>query len=649
MALWQPEALAETQFVGSQACAGCHPGEYARWQDSQHAHAMRHASEESVLGDFADASFEYNGIRSRFYRRDGRFFVLTDGADGELAEFRIGYTFGIEPLQQYLVEFADGRLQALSIAWDSRPADQGGQRWFHLYPEQQVRHADPLHWTRPAQNWNFMCADCHSTNLRKDYDTARERFTTRWSEISVGCEACHGPGSDHLRWAASDRQDARKGLTILLDERRGSGWRTRLEDIAARRKASGLARKEHDVCAQCHSRRQQIAEGYYAGKPLLDHYRPALLEPDLYHPDGQQREEVFVSASFAQSRMYHAGVTCSDCHEPHGQRLRLEGNALCGQCHLPARFDSPAHHFHAEHSTGARCVNCHMPEATYMVVDPRRDHSLRIPRPDLSAALGTPDACSQCHTAQGPEWAAAQIRRHHPNPRPGFQDFATTFATAELGLPSALEDLARRIGDLNQPSVVRASAAARLGLRAENRHGSDLAPGLRDPDPVVRLASATALAGAPPEKRSEWLTPLLGDASRVVRIEAARLLADLQLSAEYTQSHAYALAEYEASLRLVGKNFRAAARHAMENGPTFVWQVAPHVIADLLSRDFISHTNTARRCSSRSSQRIRVISSWRRVENRAKASTLGMLIELSRRCCTSKKCSSRRSSSAFVG
>lgn len=544
-----PAAHAESrsaEYIGSQACSGCHEAQFQSWQSSQHAQAMQHANAETVLGDFSDARFEQGGIETRFYQRDGRFYVYTDGADGRLAEFEVRYTFGLDPLQQYLVEFPDGRLQALTIAWDNRPKANGGQRWFSLYPDTPVRHGDPLHWTGPAQNWNHMCADCHSTAVSKGYNAERQRFDTRSAELTVGCESCHGPGARHLRWAREGHATKDKGLTLALDERRGSGWRTSLEQLVARRSQSTTTRKEQEVCAQCHSRRAQIAEGYQAGRPLLDHYRPASLEPGLYHADGQQREEVFISASFAQSRMFAAGVTCSDCHEPHGQKLRLEGNALCTQCHQPATFDTPSHHFHPAGSAGALCVSCHMPETPYMVIDPRRDHSLRIPRPDLGERLGTPDACTGCHADRSPAWAATTIRQHYQLPRPGMQTFAKTFADAERGLPMALEQLAKLVGDQDQPAIVRASAANRAGPT----HWDDLATGLLDSDPQVRLASVAALESAPAKVRGHLLPSLLEDPLRAVRIEAARVLADVQLSASQAGSFSNALAEYDASLEL---------------------------------------------------------------------------------------------------
>ncbi len=169
---------------------------------------MAEANEQNVLGNFDSTRFTYAGTTSEFFRRAGKFFVRTDGRDGRLADFEVAYTFGVYPLQQYLIAFPDGRLQALSIAWDARPEREGGQRWFHLYGTERVTHEDELHWSRPSQNWNFMCADCHSTALRKNYDPAADRFASRWSEISVGCEACHGPGSQHMAWAKAPRSAA---------------------------------------------------------------------------------------------------------------------------------------------------------------------------------------------------------------------------------------------------------------------------------------------------------------------------------------------------------------------------------------------------------------------------------------------------------
>jgi hypothetical protein len=231
---------------------------------------MDHATEKSVLGDFNDASFDYYGVKSRLFRKKDKFVVETDGPDGKLATFEVKYTFGIYPLQQYLVEFPDGRLQALSLAWDSRPKEQGGQHWFHLYPNEEIKHDDILHWTKLSQNWNFMCAECHSTGVRKNYDAANDRYNTIWAEISVGCETCHGQGSHHVAWARDQRgwwpvrkpENRSKGLPALFDERSDITWQIDPKTGNPRRNfPPPILRKEVETCGLCHARRRRHAGG----------------------------------------------------------------------------------------------------------------------------------------------------------------------------------------------------------------------------------------------------------------------------------------------------------------------------------------------------------------------------------------------------
>ena len=528
-----PESLAT--YVGAQACAGCHAAEHAAWSGSDHARAMQIASDTAVLGDFADRRFVHGGITSTFFRREGRFMVRTDGPDGQLDDFEIKYTFGVRPLQQYLIELPGGRLQALSIAWDARPREAGGQRWFHLYPNEKIDYRDELHWTRRQQNWNYMCADCHSTNVRKNYNAAAARYATTWSEINVACEACHGPGSRHVAWAGATRagqtSEARdpKGLTVLLRERRGVQWTVEPSSGNARRSVACTTAVELGVCAQCHARRSQITSDYAPGRPFLDHYLPALLTPPLYWPDGQQRDEVYTWGSFLESRMHAAGVTCSDCHEPHGQKLRAPGNQVCAQCHAPAKYATAAHHFHRADGPGAECAGCHMPAARYMLIDPRHDHSLRVPRPDQSVALGVPNACTRCHADRKPEWAAAKAQAWYGRSPNGYQRFATAFHAAETGGGAVrlLADIAR---DPREPDIVRTSAMAQFPREVARSHAGMEAVklALGNGDPLVRRAAVTALESLPPAERLTLALTPLSDPSRLVRIEAARVLAPIR-------------------------------------------------------------------------------------------------------------------------
>jgi predicted CXXCH cytochrome family protein len=510
-------------FVGSEQCRTCHADQLRAWRGSHHAAALQVPSEQTVLGDFKDASYGYADVTSKFFRRGSKFSLRTDGADGKLADFDVKYAFGIAPLQQYLVELPRGHVQAVSIAWDTRARSTGGERWFHLYPNDKVDFRDELHWTRRSQNWNFMCADCHSTNIVKGYDAAGDAYNTTYSEISVGCEACHGPGSAHREWADRRTADPSLGLTVALDERHGITWAPDPATGEPRRSVARTSEREIAVCAQCHSRRSQIAEGYRAGQPFLDHYLPELLTPGLYYPDGQQREEVYIWGSWLQSRMSAAGVTCSDCHEPHTGKLRASGNGLCTQCHGAARYDVTSHHHHAANSPGAQCVDCHMPATNYMVIDPRRDHSMRVPRPDESVALGVPNACNRCHRERGAAWAATAVRKWLGRDAIGYQTFARAFRGAEAGDPSVAPTLAQIAADTSQPPIVRASAAARLAELGpfDPSLAGELA---RDPDPLLRLAATRLAEALPPDARAGQVAPLLKDPLRTVRIQTARVL-----------------------------------------------------------------------------------------------------------------------------
>ena len=515
-------------YAGSGSCESCHETEYGLWKDSHHDLAMQRATTETVLGDFEDSTFEHDGVTSTFSRRGDEFWVNTEGPDGELADYRVAYAFGVEPLQQYLLELPGGRLQALSIPWDTRPAAAGGQRWFHLYPDEHIPADDVLHWTGLNQNWNYMCAECHSTDLRKGYDSASDTYETTWAEIDVACEACHGPGSRHIAWAAeaADLVGAKlasaritNGLVVRLSDTDAPYWFFD-EDAIARRRPRRSSDTQLETCGRCHSRRAVVRDPYIHGKPLLDSHRVSLLEPGLYHPDGQILEEVYVYGSFLQSRMHAEGVTCSDCHDPHSADLINEGNAVCARCHLPAKYDSRGHHRHAEGTPASQCVVCHMRSEIFMVVDPRRDHSFRVPRPDLSLELGTPNACTDCHRGTSPEWAADRFAEWWPE-RTLRPHFGEVLQSGRDGGPEAGAELARLVEDRQQPAIVRATALELLADYLDPVSLGSLERASRDADPLVRMAAAGALGGLDAETRLRLARPLLDDPVLGVRIEAA--------------------------------------------------------------------------------------------------------------------------------
>jgi tetratricopeptide (TPR) repeat protein len=519
-------------YVGEERCAQCHTEQVEAWRTSHHAQAMQVASDTSVLGDFNNAHFAKGSERSSFFKKDAKFYVRTDGLDGKQQDYELPYTFGVSPLQQYLVRFPKGRMQSFVVAWDSRRAQQNGQHWFNLYPDQTITPADPLHWTGRNQTWNYMCADCHSTNLRKNYDLATDSYATTWSDIDVSCESCHGPGSNHVAWAQARKEGSYKpsnstdGLVVDLKPASGS-WSVSQPDTGTMHwKGQARSHNEIDTCAPCHSRRHPISSDYQPGEPFLDAYVPSLLEAGVYYPDGQILEEDYEWGSFLQSKMYHEGVTCSDCHDPHSAKLPQVGlNSVCGKCHSLQKFGSEQHHHHKADSAGALCVNCHMPTKTYMVVDVRRDHSFRVPRPDFSVAYGTPNACNQCHKDKSSGWAVDTVVKWYGPNRRHEAHFVEAIDAGRRGLPNAEKELTALIQDPAKPGIARATALSLLPAYLTPASMPAVQTALRDNDALVRSQAVRALEPLPSQQRVGLAAPLLGDPARSVRIEAARLLA----------------------------------------------------------------------------------------------------------------------------
>jgi tetratricopeptide (TPR) repeat protein len=495
-------------FVGREKCVDCHEGAYELWVGSDHDNAMDIANEQTVLGNFNDAELEHDGITSRFYRKDDGYFVFTEGTGGEMAEFEVLYTFGIEPLQQYLVSFPGGRLQALSVAWDTEE-----NRWFDLYPKSTFSPDDWLHWTRNGQNWNGMCAECHSTNLKKNYDAATSSFDTTWSEIDVSCEACHGPASLHLAWAEVD-----------------PAARPEIKDYGLVVNTGGLdSRQQVDLCAPCHSRRSEFGDYDHTQTHFLDAHLPSLLAEGTYHVDGQILEEDYVWGSFVQSKMYQSGVWCSDCHDAHSLALHKEGNDLCLQCHQAATYDAYEHHFHqktveGQPSDGALCVKCHMPEQPFMVIDDRADHSIRVPRPDLTRQLGVPNACGQsgCHDDQTVDWSVDAFTQWYGTTR--RPHFGTVLAAARSGDSDAVEGLILLAEDPLYPAIVRATALHALQAFPGPQAFGVVQRALADDEPLLRVTAVEVVAADGPEQMVELLAPLLFDSVRVVRLRTAARL-----------------------------------------------------------------------------------------------------------------------------
>jgi predicted CXXCH cytochrome family protein len=534
-AVHKPAFPGAATFVGRDRCIGCHRGAYEAWLGSDHDRAMSEANDSTVCGDFNNALFAQGNITARFYKRDGKFIVHTQGPDGEPGDFEIAYTFGFEPLQQYLVPFPGGRLQCLTIAWNTVRKE-----WFSLYPDQNIPPEDWLYWTRNAQNWNGMCAECHSTNLLKNYDPETKTFATTWSEIDVSCEACHGPGSRHARWAEFP--------PMARSESENYELVIRTSDITSR--------DQVELCAPCHSRRTEMGDYDHTKANLLDNVVPAVLEQSLYCADGQILDEVYEYGSFVQSKMFKNDVRCSDCHDVHRLTLVKEGNALCVRCHQAEVYDSYDHHFHKKEyqgkpSDGHLCVKCHMRERPYMVIDWRADHSIRVPRPDLTVEIGVPNACSQsdCHDDKPDGWSAEYYEKWYGRARKPH--YGTILAAGREREPQARDQLVRLAGDALYPAIVRATALSLLDGYPGEESTAAYNRALSDEDALIRYTAVNHVNTAAAAELKELVAPLLFDPVRVVRVQAASRLAGLPeklLKPYQMEALDEALAEYKVAM-----------------------------------------------------------------------------------------------------
>jgi tetratricopeptide (TPR) repeat protein len=473
--------------------------------------------------------------------------VATQGPGGEMDDFEITHTFGWFPLQQYLIPFPGGRLQTLPIAWDSRE-----DRWFRVPPVEDLDPGDWLYWTNAAQNWNGMCAQCHSTNLDKNYDPQTDTYATTWSDIDVGCEACHGPGSLHVEWAE------------IPDIGRPAA-----DDYRLVKQTSGITPREHvELCAPCHSRRASLADLEHTEDDFMDTFLPSLLEEGLYFADGQILDEVYVYGSFTQSKMFQRDVQCSDCHDVHSVKPVLEDNALCLQCHREAQYDRYEHHFHKQAGedgepilgpdgeilfdvgTGALCRECHMPGRTYMGNDYRPDHGFRVPDPALNAAIGSPDACLRCHVDQDSSWSQEKmIEWYGPGRTPHYGEIIARGRRAEPGAGDELRALAR---DDLYPVLVRATALSLLRAYPGRATEQALEIALADDEPILRRTAVTGVRYEDPARLAATLARALEDPVRTVRIEAAsRLAGDLVQHLTGAQREAYesVIGDYESAMR----------------------------------------------------------------------------------------------------
>lgn len=555
--IFQCMASESTEY-SVQACANCHQSEHKDWLKSDHAKAMAQATALTVLGDFNNSEISHFDEHARFYQKDQQFWADIGQNDTPIS-YQIKYTFGHYPLQQYLVETKPGFLQVLPFSWDARPKEQGGQRWYHNYSAENITTADRLHWLQPLQNWNGMCADCHSDGLQRNYQPAKDTFATDWKNINVGCLSCHGEMQDHPKSAKQSSTKLGASTADFL-----GNWLRSNDQTVAHWQGPKRDNQFMDTCFACHSLRSPLTDGFSADNAFLDQFSPQLLLAPMYHADGQIKEEVYVYGSFLQSKMFAAGVNCLDCHDQHSMKLKIEGNGLCLQCHAPATFNVESHHHHPEQSTGAQCVNCHMPEHRFMGVDDRRDHSFKIPRPQLNVQFGTPDACTTCHQDKDSQWATQQLTSWFGQPSPISANLLNLYALQA----GQVIDVKQHQSLINDPSIAvisRASAILLLGMTQAQLESTFLSTLLKSEHALFRLSAAQTASILPPADKSRLLTPLLRDQYKAVRVAAARSLVGVILSGKAKTAFEQAFEELLTSLKVNAWRGEGRANHAVVN------------------------------------------------------------------------------------
>lgn len=515
--------LQKTTSISNQQCIECHQSEQQAWQHSDHAKSMALADKSSVLGDFNQKHVEHHGQKALFFIADG-VYQVTISYDDNSQTLPIKFTFGHFPLQQYLVETEHGKLQVLPFAWDSRIKEAGGQRWYHNYSQEEIRPEDRLHWRQPLQNWNGMCADCHSDGLVRNYDEPNNRFDSQFDNINVGCLSCHGDMTVH---ADKKSSTARNNDVTSIKSPTGK-WLRSIGEKTAHWQGEQRDNGFMDNCFSCHSLRSPLTDGIKPHTAFLDQFTPQLLAAPNYYPDGQIKEEVYVYGSFLQSKMFAAGVNCLDCHDQHTMKLKAEGNGLCLQCHGAEIYNAKTHHQHQVNSAGAQCVNCHMPTNRYMGVDDRRDHSFKIPRPDLSISHNSPNACTSCHEEKNNQWAAKQLEEWHGKPQTVASSKQHLMAL-NSGQIISLQQHLTIVSDEQLDVISRATALQLLSMSTQSITADILKPFLSHQEALIRLAAANAAVLLPANDKVTFVAPLLADQYKAIRVAAARSLVDSQL------------------------------------------------------------------------------------------------------------------------
>jgi predicted CXXCH cytochrome family protein len=497
-----PAAPSASSYVGAATCASCHPSLHAKWKAGRHSKMIQAAAASSVLGDFSAGALRLRGKRYAVRRAGDAWFITEGDLAGAPRERRVDYTLGSRRVQHYLTKLEDGRLVVLPPSWDVQRRE-----WFHNLEIVDLEESGAT----KVQVWNAHCHGCHVSGQEKNFRPATGTYDTRWSDFGTSCERCHGPGGRHSEEEAGAR-------------------------FIVRPSALG-PEKETAICAQCHSLRDVVADGFAAGADYHDHFM-AILEyaqkagPDpAYWPDGRPRRFSNDALGLWQSDCFvKGGATCLTCHDPHQPdvdatpRLAPSNNRLCLGCHPAQGEDVSAHTRHAPESAGSSCVECHMPRTVVSLKATMRDHAIGPPVPEATVRFGIPNACNTCHQDRSARWAQDALRKWNAaGSGARLLRRAEAFHGGAKGDPAALPRLRALAADVGEPPLVRANAVGHLRRYEEATAVEAVVRALSDPSPIVRAVAGMTLSDATPahRKAAPALAAAVRDPRTIVRVAAA--------------------------------------------------------------------------------------------------------------------------------
>jgi hypothetical protein len=509
------EAQNGSEFIGSAACSSCHSKVSDSWNAGRHSRMLQPATASSVAGDFSRGRITLHGAAFSVRGSAGNFFITESALTGKRQEFHVDFTLGSRRIQHYLTRMPDGRIVLLAPSWDVTRRE-----WFHnmdiVNPEESDGSA--------VQVWNKNCYSCHVSREDKGFDPDRNTYNTRWQDFGTNCERCHGPGGKH---AQERRAGGATGTTMVVP--------TKLDPL-----------RSTMICAQCHSLRDVVADGYTAGANYFDYFLP-LLEysqktgsDPAYWADGRPRRFSNDALGFWQSECYlRGGATCANCHANlHDPRIEKDAavqsgaNSLCASCHGQIVNNTAAHSHHAQGSKGSSCVACHMPRTVFSIKAAIRDHTISIPSPENTAHYSIPNACGNCHADHDAKWALSAIDKWFGSAskaRMKLQVRAAAFTQARQGDRSAVSELLAILSDSSAGQLTRANAVGYLGRFPEDPAVlTALEHVLKDADPLVRAVGALRLdSKSAPARTRNALIEALGDPIRSVRASAVLSLVSL--------------------------------------------------------------------------------------------------------------------------